>query len=273
MFDHILITLIAFAAGLMDAIIGGGGMILLPALLDRFPRAPLADLLALNKAALLAGTILAAWRYTRHTRLAPVHRKRLPLGLPWAAALAMAASLAGALAISHLSTHTTADLRLLLPLPLLALPLYMLLKKDLGKTHAAHIAKDSPRSALILLALGGSIGFYDGFFGPGTGSIFIFAIVRFLGYDFLHASAWARVLCVATGVAALVYFGWRGHIDWPLAWLLGGANLAGAWLGTHLALRRGTGFVRVFFIVGVSLLVAKMLYEQWGVDIPILTLI
>ena len=259
MFDLVFMSLAALAAGVMDAIIGGGGLILLPALLDAFPHAPLADMLALNKAALLAGTVLAAWRYTHHTRRRALHGGLLPRGLPWAAVLAMLAALAGAVAVSHLSLGETTLLRSALPWALLALPLYVFFKKDLGKAPAAHIAKNTPYSAWVLTAIALCIGFYDGFFGPGTGSLLIFAIVRFMGYDFLHASAAARLLCVGTALAALAYFAWHGHIDWRWALPLALANMAGGWLGTHLALRHGAGFVRWFFIVGVSLLVGKML--------------
>jgi hypothetical protein len=254
-------SLAALAAGVMDAIIGGGGLILLPALLDAQSAAPLADVLALNKAALLSGTVLAAWRYTYHMRRTALHAGLLPRGLPWAALLAMLAAFAGAMAVSHLSRIEAGQLRHALPFALLILPIYLFFKKDLGKAPAAHIAKNTQHSATVFAAIGLAVGFYDGFFGPGTGSLFIFAIVRWLGYDFLHASAAARVLCVGSGLAALAYFGWQGHIDWQLALPLALANMAGGWLGTHLALRHGAGFVRWFFILGVSALVGKMLLQ------------
>jgi len=260
MLDLVFMSLAALAAGVMDAIIGGGGLILLPALLDGLPQAALADVLALNKAALLSGTVLAAWRYTHHTRRTALHAGLLPRGLPLAALLAMGSAFVGALAVSHLSRVETGQLRSVLPIVLLMLPLYVFFKKDLGKAPAAHIAKNTPLSALRFAAIGMAVGFYDGFFGPGTGSLFIFAIVRWLGYDFLHASAAARVLCVGSGVAALAYFGWHGHINWQLALPLAAANMAGGWLGTHLALRHGAGFVRWFFILGVRFLVLKMVY-------------
>lgn len=262
MLDLVFMSLAALAAGAMDAIIGGGGLILLPALLDSLPAAPLADVLALNKAALLAGTVLAAWRYTYHTRRTALHAGLLPRGLLPATLLAMLSAFAGAIVVSHLSLQANKQLRALLPIVLLALPIYVFFKKDLGKAPAAHIAKNTPFSALIFAAIGLAIGFYDGFFGPGTGSLFIFAIVRWLGYDFLHASAAARVLCVGSGLAALAYFGWQGHIHWQLVGPLTLANMAGGWLGTHLALRHGAGFVRWFFILGVSFLVLKMLYPM-----------
>lgn len=259
MLDLVFLCLAALAAGVMDAIIGGGGLILLPALLDTLPHAPLADVLALNKAALLAGTVLAAWRYTRHTQHRAWQGGLLPRGLPWAVWLAMLAALAGAVAVSHLSRSETGNLRHALPAVLLALPIYVFFNKGLGQTPAPHIAKNTVRSAWVLALIALCVGFYDGFFGPGTGSLLIFAIVRFMGYDFLHASAAARVLCVGTALAALAYFGWKGHIDWSQALPLAAANMAGGWLGTHLALRHGAGFVRWFFILGVGALVGKML--------------
>ncbi|MFI0547194.1 MAG: sulfite exporter TauE/SafE family protein [Brachymonas sp.] len=259
MLDLLFICLAALAAGVMDAIIGGGGLLLLPALLDVLPQHALADVLALNKAALLSGTVLAAWRYTHHTRRRAWQGGALPRGLPLAALLAMVASWLGALAISHLSLRETAALRQALPFVLLALPIYVFFHKDLGKLPAAHIAKNTPHSAIKFVLIGLVMGFYDGFFGPGTGSLLMVAVVRLMGYDFLHASAAARLLCVATGLAALLYFGWQGHILWAWVLPLALANMAGGWLGTHLALRHGSGFVRWFFIVGVSVLVGKML--------------
>ena len=268
MLDLVLMSLAALAAGVMDAIIGGGGLILLPALLDSLPAAPLADVLALNKVALLAGTALAAWRYTYHTRRTALHAGLLPRGLLLASLCAMVSAFIGAMAVSHLSHHETAQLRSFLPVVLLALPIYVFFKKNLGKAPAAHIAKNTLFSALIFAMLGLSIGFYDGFFGPGTGSLFIFAIVRWLGYDFLHASAAARILCIGSGLSALAYFAWQGPIYWPLALPLALANMAGGWLGTHLALRHGAGFVRWFFILGVSFLVLKMVYPmQWSLPL------
>ncbi|MET0334773.1 MAG: TSUP family transporter, partial [Rhizobacter sp.] len=111
--------------------------------------------------------------------------------------------------------------------------------------------------ALVASTLGGVIGFYDGFFGPGTGSFFVFAFVRLLGYDFLSASASAKLLNTATNAAAITLFAWKGHVWWHIAAAMAVANVIGSLLGTRLALKHGAGFVRGVFILVVSALIAK----------------
>lgn len=111
--------------------------------------------------------------------------------------------------------------------------------------------------------IGGAIGFYDGFFGPGTGSFFVFLFVRLLGYDFLHASAAAKRLNTATNAAALALFAWTGHVWWHVAAVLAVANVAGSLLGTRLALAKGAGFVRGVFIVVVSTLILKTAWDAF----------
>ncbi len=105
------------------------------------------------------------------------------------------------------------------------------------------------------------VGFYDGFFGPGAGSFFVFFLVRVLGYDFLHASAGAKLLNTASNSAALLAFTWTGHVWWHLALPLALANILGSWLGTRMALQRGAGFVRQVFLVVVGLLILKTGYD------------
>ncbi len=105
------------------------------------------------------------------------------------------------------------------------------------------------------------VGFYDGFFGPGAGSFFVFLFVRALGYDFLHASASAKLLNTATNLAALGAFAWTGHVWWHIAAVMAVANVAGSLVGTRMALRHGAGFVRVVFIGVVSMLILKTAFD------------
>jgi uncharacterized membrane protein YfcA len=111
--------------------------------------------------------------------------------------------------------------------------------------------------------MGLMVGFYDGFFGPGTGSFFVFLMVRWLGYDFLNASASAKLLNTATNLAALLLFALKGHVWWHLALPMAVANIIGSLLGTHLALKHGTGFVRTVFIGVVSALILKTAYDAF----------
>ena len=261
MLDLVLMSLAALAAGVMDAIIGGGGLILLPALLDSLPAAPLADVLALNKVALLAGTALAAWRYTYHTRRTALHAGLLPRGLLLASLCAMVSAFIGAMAVSHLSHHETAQLRSFLPVVLLALPIYVFFKKDLGKAPAAHIAKNTLFSALIFAMLGLSIGFYDGFFGPGTGSLLAFAFVKFFGYDFLVATAHSKIINLATNFAALSFFVPNGYILWGVGLMMGASNIGGALVGTHVVTKHGAPLIRKILMVVLTLTIGKFGFD------------
>lgn len=246
-----LMVLAAAGAGVVDAIVGGGGLIMVPALFGLFPGAVPATLLGTNKAAAVWGTAWSAWQYARRVRLPSV---RL-VG-------ALAAALAGSALGAWLASSVPADrFRAALPLVLAAVWLYTLWRKDLGHTHAPHWSP--PAEVAWATLLGGTVGFYDGVFGPGTGSFFVFALVRGLGWDFLHASAAAKRLNVATNVAALAWFIPNGHVVWALALPMAVANVAGSYLGTRLALRHGTGFVRVAFLIVVGALILKTAWDAW----------
>ncbi len=251
MLDLVIVALASLAAGFVDAIVGGGGLVLVPALFGVFPGAPPATLFGTNKAASVWGTAIASLQYARRVTL------------PWPVLRpAIAAALAGSLAGAWTVTVVPADgLRRALPLVLLAVLIYTLAKKELGRHHAPQ--GSTRRQAWVASAVGAVIGFYDGFFGPGTGSFFVFLLVRLLGFDFLNASASAKLLNTATNLAALLLFAWQGHVWWHLALAMALANVAGSLLGTGLALKHGAGFVRVVFIVVVTALIAKTGYDAY----------
>ena len=165
---------------------------------------------------------------------------------------------AGAWTVTALSPDL---LRKVLPLVLLAVLAYTLAKKDLGRHHAPRFSGNAEVWVASLVGLG--IGFYDGFFGPGTGSFFVFLFVRLLGYDFLNASASAKLLNCATNIAAISLFAFKGHVWWHYAVTLAIANVVGSMAGTHMALKHGTGFVRGIFIVVVSSLILKTGYDAF----------
>lgn len=238
-------------AGFVDAIVGGGGLVMVPALFAAFPGTAPATLLGTNKAVSVWGTSMATWQYSRKVQMR--WRALLP-----AAAAGFAGSLAGAWTVTLVSPEF---LRKLLPLVLLAVLAYTLAKKNLGQHHTPRF--DGRKEALVASLIGMTIGFYDGFFGPGTGSFFVFLLVRVLGYDFLNASAAAKLLNCATNIAAIMLFGLKGHVWWHIALMLAVANVAGSLLGTHMALRQGTGFVRWIFIFVVSALILKTGYDAF----------
>jgi uncharacterized membrane protein YfcA len=248
----LLVTLASALAGFVDAIVGGGGLILVPALFTCFPGQAPATLFGTNKAASVWGTAWAARLYAQRVRM-----NMATIGP--AAGAAFAGAALGAWFVTQVPAT---GLRLALPFVLAGLLLYTLARKDLGRVHAP---LRSPRAERwIAVAIGAGIGFYDGFFGPGTGSFFVFLLVRWLGYDFLHASAAAKLMNVSTNLAALVLFSSTGHVIWPMAAVMAVANVLGSFYGTRLALRRGAGFVRGVFILVVTLLIARTSYDAWG---------
>ena len=249
--EWIVVTLASLLAGFVDAIVGGGGLVLLPALFATFPSTAPATLMGTNKAGAVWGTAIATWQYSRRVQL------RWAAMLP-AALAGFAGAFAGAWAVTVLSPDF---LRKLLPLVLLAVLGYTLAKKDLGRHHQPRFAGRAEWVAASLI--GASIGFYDGFFGPGTGSFFVFLFVRLLGYDFLNASASAKLLNCATNIAAIALFAAKGHVWWHYAVTLAIANVVGSMAGTHMALKHGTGFVRGIFIAVVSLLILKTGYDAF----------
>jgi len=243
--DWLLATLASLLAGFIDAVVGGGGLVLLPALFALYPAAAAATLLGTNKGAAFFGTAAAARQY----------HKIMPL--PWRALLsAVFASMLGSFGGALMVTLISPDfLRRLLPLVMLAVLIYTLMRGQMGQTHTPRYR--GYKEQAIACAIGLSIGFYDGFFGPGTGSFFVFLFVRMLGYDFLHATVCAKLLNLSTNLAALCLFGFSGHIWWQLVLPMALANIVGALFGSYMALRYGSDFVRWIFIVVVALLILK----------------
>ncbi len=249
--DLLLVSLASLLAGGIDAIVGGGGLVLVPALFAVYPNAAPATLFGTNKSASVWGTGIATFQYARRVQM-----RWAVLGP--AALAALAGSFLGAWAVTLIDPTF---LRRALPLILLAVLLYTLARKDLGRTHAPRHTRG--RETLLACLIGAVIGWYDGFFGPGTGSFFIFLFVRLLGYDFLNASAAAKLLNVATNIAAIALFASKGHIWWQVGAVLAVANVAGSLIGTRLALKHGAGFVRGVFIVVVGVLILKTGYDAF----------
>ena len=244
-------SLASMLAGFVDAIVGGGGLILVPARFAAYPGAHAATLLGTNKSASIWGTAFASWRFARKVEMR------------WSALLpAMALSFTGALAGAWVVTLVSpVFMRQILPLVLLAVLLYTVARKELGRTHAPRFS--GRREILWAGLIGLGVGFYDGFFGPGTGSFFVFLLVRFLGYDFLHASAGAKLLNIASNLAALMLFAFKGFVWWQFALSLAVANVLGSLLGTRLALKHGAVFVRLIFIVVVCALILKTGFDAF----------
>ena len=249
--ELLIVSLASLLAGFVDSIVGGGGLILVPALFATFPTAPPATLFGTNKGASIWGTAFATWQFSRRVEM------RWAALLP-AAAAGFVASFAGAWLVTVVSPEF---LRKLLPVVLGVVLVYTLVKKELGLTHAPRFA--GAKEVWVAVCIGAVIGFYDGFFGPGTGSFFVFLFVRLLGYDFLSASASAKLLNTATNGAALILFVAKGHIWWHFVLAMALANVVGSLLGTRLAFKHGTGFVRLVFMGVVSALILKTSYDAF----------
>lgn len=241
----------AFCAGALDAVVGGGGLVQIPALFLALPNAAVPSLLGTSKLAGVWGTGVAAWRYSK-----AVHNA-WPVVLP-AAGAAFGGSFLGAITVTLLPGDFV---RRLLPLILALVALYTFRRKDFGRHHQP-VAVDG-RALAVAGVIGAGIGFYDGFFGPGTGSFLMFAFVRVFGFDFLHASAGAKVVNVACNVAALIWFGLGGHYLLAVALVMAVCNVFGSTVGSALAIRRGSDFVRKIFLVVVLLLIVRTAYDAW----------
>jgi uncharacterized protein len=243
------LTLLALAglfAGFVDAVVGGGGLVQLPALVVAFPGAAPVQVLATNKLAGTCGTTVSSMTYYRRVR--PDPRTFVPLML-----VAFVGSAAGAFAASHLPK---AAFNPIILVALVVVGSYVLLRPDLGSATELRFA--GHRHTLTAMLAGLTIGFYDGALGPGTGSFFVFTLVGLLGYSFLEASAKARIANWATNVAALLVFAAQGAVMWKVGLVVGVCNLVGSYAGARTAVARGSGFVRIFFVLVVAAFIVKI---------------
>ncbi|MCZ2838044.1 sulfite exporter TauE/SafE family protein [Modestobacter sp. VKM Ac-2985] len=253
-----LVLLAALAAGWIDAVVGGGGLLQLPALL-LVPGISPVQALATNKLASIFGTTTSAVTY--HRRVHPDLRTALPM-----AGIALACSFAGASVAAALPASV---FKPVIVVALVAIAAFTVLRPALGEVTA--LRHSGRRHHGVAAATGAAIGFYDGILGPGTGSFLVFALVSLLGYDFLHASAKAKIVNVATNLGALLFFVPYGAVFWGLGLLLGAANTLGAYLGARTATARGSRFIRVVFLVVVTALIGRVGWDVWTENVrPIL---
>jgi uncharacterized membrane protein YfcA len=249
----LFLVLAAMLAGWVDAVSGGGGLIQLPALLVGLPDAPPASVLGTNKLSSIIGTSAAAWTYRRAAVT------DVATAVPMALA-AFVGSALGAVVATHLPGTFFRPLALAL---LVVVGLWTLVRPALGEDQDLrwHGGEDHARHRVAAVAMGGLIGAYDGVFGPGTGTFLVFGLVAMLGYSFLNASAIAKLVNVSTNLAALIVFGLGGHVLWLLGLTMGAANLVGAVVGARTAVRRGSSFVRIVFLVVVVVLLLRLGYD------------
>ncbi|RBY83354.1 TSUP family transporter [Blastococcus sp. TF02A-26] len=245
-----LLLIAAFAAGWIDAVVGGGGLLQLPALL-LVPGISPVQALATNKLSSVFGTTTSAVTYGRRVR--PDLRTALPM-----AGVALLSSAAGASVAALLPAEV---IKPVIVVALVGIGLFTLLRPSLGEVTA--LRHSGRRHHGTAVGIGAVIGFYDGVLGPGTGSFLVFAMVSLLGYDFLNASAKAKIVNVATNLGALLVFVPHGSVFWGLGLLMGAANVLGGYLGSRTATARGSRFIRIAFLVVVCALVVRVGWDVW----------
>ena len=223
-----------------DSVVGGGGLIQLPALLVALPGASPAQLLATNKLGSVCGTSVSSLTYYRRVR--PSLRAVAPL-----MAAAFAGSGVGALVASMIPRSAFDPVVLV---AMVAVGVFVLARPELGRE--TRLRWHGRRRTLAVCVLGAVVGFYDGALGPGTGSFLVIGLVGVLGYGFLEGSAQARMANWATNLAAFLVFLPQGAVLWQTGLVLGAANLTGSYLGARAAVARGSAFVRAFFVLVVG---------------------
>ncbi|MDR1530006.1 MAG: sulfite exporter TauE/SafE family protein [Burkholderiales bacterium] len=245
----LVLIIVAFFSGLIDAAVGGGGLIQVPGIFSALPNEVPATNFGINKFSSICGTTMAVRQYLR--------RVKLPWGLMLPAMIcAFSASFVGAMVVSIIPVHLMKPIILGL---LIFMAIYTLIKKDFGSIQKPLVV--TRREKIGAAALGAATGFYDGVFGPGAGSFMSFLFVRFFAFDFLHAAAAARVVNFMTNLAALSFFIPTGHIIWMYALPMAACNMAGGVLGARVAIKGGVRLIRILFLCLMSVLITRFAYD------------
>lgn len=245
----ISLIMLSFVAGFIDAVVGGGGLIQIPALLISLPKTPLPTIFGTNKIAALAGTSISAIQYS----------KRIKFNYKLLTTISICAGLSsflGAKVVSFINVNTLKPI-ILVVLTLIAI--YTFLKKDLGAVQTKNLSFD--KQLIYGSLIGIMVGFYDGFFGPGTGSFFVLGFVVILGFEFVQASAYSKVINCMTNISALLVFIKQGNYILELAIIMSVCNITGNVIGTRLALKKGNTFVRTIFLLIVTLMIFRYGYD------------
>jgi uncharacterized membrane protein YfcA len=246
-----LLFLAMFSAGFVDAIAGGGGLIQTPAMLLAFPNNNPVSVVGTSKTAAFFGTSTAAIKYRKSIKTDT--RLLIAMVVP-----AFIGACFGALMASHISAQSFKSAIFFM---MIAIFIYTLIKPDLGKVQ---VEKHSGRK---LMLIGGAaafvIGFYDGLIGPGTGTLLMIFLVAVMGFAFVGASAIAKVVNAMTNLASIIVVGLRVGILWKIGLFLAIANLAGGYVGSHVAIKKGSGFVRIFYLIVTGLLIVRLGYSLY----------
>lgn len=245
----IILSILAFIAGFIDSVVGGGGLIQIPALLVSLPNTSLPTIFGTNKIAALSGTSIAALQYSKRIKF----KIKLLLVI---SASSFIAAYSGAKIVSLINPATLKPIILII---LVAIAIYTFIKKDLGAVATKNLTEN--RQMVFGALIGLIVGFYDGFFGPGTGSFFVLAFVLILGFEFVQASAYAKIVNCMTNISALIVFISQGNYIIGIALLMAAFNITGSVIGSRMAIRKGNGFIRIFFLIIVSIMICRYGYD------------
>lgn len=240
-----LLCLFAFLAGFIDSIVGGGGLVQVPAFFILYPQLSVPQIIGTNRLASAVGTSVAAWNYAR------------TVPIPWKTVLyaGIGATIMSYLGATVQSLLPSSALKPIILVLIVAIAIFTYRKKDFGQYEAFRVSEQ--QRLWYALGIGMALGFYNGFVGPGTGSLLVFAFVSMIGYSFLSSSAMSKVVNVIADVASLVFFLYHGYVLFHLALPMMVCNVTGAYLGSQMAIFRGNAFIRKVFIVVVAGIVLR----------------
>lgn len=245
----IILCIAAFFAGFVDAIVGGGGLIQTPVAMILMPNLSVASIIGSLKIPAFSGTSFAAFQYLKKV---DINWKLLSI----MAVLAFGSAFLGSALLNAVSSDF---MKPLLFFVLIGLAIYTFKKKNFGQhQEKAHTVKRQMLYAVIISIL---VGFYDGFIGPGTGSFLVLGFVSILGFDFLHASANAKMVNLVTNFGSICLFVLKGKIVWAFAIPMAFSNALGGWIGAKLAIKKGNNFIRKFFLFVVVLTLIRFGYD------------
>ena len=239
----------SFVAGFIDAIVGGGGLIQTPAALILLPTQPVATIIGTLKIPGFSGTSIATYQYLKK---ATVNWKLFAL-------MAVVSFVFAYIGSSLLNVMQNDFMKPLLFVILVLLLVYTYFKKDFGQFQVDTLSKKQLYSYALIICI--FLGFYDGFIGPGTGSLLIMAFIALLGFDFLQANIYAKLVNLATNFGSITLFFFKGKILWSIAIPMAICNVSGSWLGARLAISKGNGFIRMFFIIIVGIALIRFGYD------------
>lgn len=245
----VLLCIASFFAGFVDAIVGGGGLIQTPVAMILMPNLSVASIIGSLKIPAFSGTSFAAFQYL----------KKVEMNWKLLSIMAVLAFCAAFLGSALLNVVSNDFMKPLLFFILIGLAIYTFKKKNFGQQQDKdHSLKKELAYAVIISLL---VGFYDGFIGPGTGSFLVLGFVSILGYDFLHASANAKMVNLATNFGSICFFVLKGKIVWAFAIPMAFCNALGGWVGAKLAIKKGNTFIRKFFLFVVILTLIRFGYD------------